>query len=549
MSTSAAPAPNERERLARLRALKLLDTPPEPLFDSLARLAAHICGTPMALVTLVDEHRQWFKANVGLQSVTQTPREVAFCSHTILSEGLMEVPDAQDDERFAGNALVVGDPHIRFYAGVPLSLGDGVRVGSLCVIDRVPRQLTVAQRAALAETAHALSLALLLRDAGTVSIAEQALLHSEQKFRALSDSSPFGVYHTDLEGQCTYTNQRWQAIYGINLTQSLGDGWSQGLHEDDRAAVFSHWQACAAAGQEFAMEFRVRHPDGAVRHVRSRARALLDETGRTVGYVGAVEDITEREETEQRLRSEQAARAQVERHADELNALLTERTEMLDVLAHEVRQPLNNASAALQTASAALAGHHDSAAAQPLRRAQEVLAGVIEGVNNTLAVSTALVGSSELVQVDADLDMLVSIAIADMAPAERPRLQVLRETAVRTVWVDVGLLRLALRNLIANALHHSPPHCAVQIIVRDAQAPGVLNIDVRDQGHGIAPELMPRLFLRGARAGGVAGAGQRTSHGLGLFIARRAMELQRGTVTLLSTSTQGTTMRLQITEA
>lgn len=182
---------------------------------------------------------------------------------------------------------MTGDPCFRFYAGAPLSLDAGVRLGTLCVIDRVPRRLTTAQRAALSEAAHAVSQALLLRDAGVLSVAELALLHSAQKFRALSDSSPFGVYHTDVDGQRTDTNERWQDIYGISLADSLGDGWSRGLHEEDRPAVFARWQA-AASGREFEMEFRVRQPDGSVRRVRSRARALRDENGHTVGYGGAL---------------------------------------------------------------------------------------------------------------------------------------------------------------------------------------------------------------------------------------------------------------------
>jgi diguanylate cyclase len=130
---------DEAERLARLRALTVLDSAPEPLFDSLARLAAQIAGTPIALVTLIDEKRQWFKANLGLPGARETPRDLAFCAHAILGREVMEVADARTDPRFADHPMVTGEPGIRFYAGAPLSLPGGMRVGTLCVIDRAPR--------------------------------------------------------------------------------------------------------------------------------------------------------------------------------------------------------------------------------------------------------------------------------------------------------------------------------------------------------------------------------------------------------------------------
>lgn len=139
---------NENKRLEALHRYNLLDTAPEQSFDDFTRLAAYICSTPIALVTLLDAERQWFKAKIGLE-LSETPREQAFCSHTILSDQLMVVNDAVADDRFSENPLVTGDPHIRFYAGAPLVDGEGFGLGSLCVIDRKPRQLTDEQLRAL----------------------------------------------------------------------------------------------------------------------------------------------------------------------------------------------------------------------------------------------------------------------------------------------------------------------------------------------------------------------------------------------------------------
>jgi GAF domain-containing protein len=132
---------NEAERLNTLRGYGILDTHPEDRFDDLTRLATLICGTPISLISLVDEDRQWFKSKTGLE-VCQTPREEAFCAHAIMSPELLLVPDASQDPRFATNPLVLGELHVRFYAGAPLTAPNGHHLGALCVIDRVPRQLS-----------------------------------------------------------------------------------------------------------------------------------------------------------------------------------------------------------------------------------------------------------------------------------------------------------------------------------------------------------------------------------------------------------------------
>ncbi len=128
----------EQQRLAAVRALDVLDSAPEEAFDAIVKLAARICATPVALITLVDEVRQWFKARVGLD-IHETPREIAFCTHAITGRTLCTVPDATADARFCSNPLVLGEPQIRFYAGVPLVTRNGFAVGTLCVIDRVAR--------------------------------------------------------------------------------------------------------------------------------------------------------------------------------------------------------------------------------------------------------------------------------------------------------------------------------------------------------------------------------------------------------------------------
>jgi diguanylate cyclase (GGDEF)-like protein len=143
---------NEHERVATLHSLNILDTQSEERFDRLTRLARRLFNVPIALVSLVDSNRQWFKSCQGLQA-SETGRDVSFCGHAILTDQILMIPDAAGDERFHDNPLVTGEPHIRFYAGCPLKVGNGSNVGTLCLLDRQPRVLDAEERGLLRDLA------------------------------------------------------------------------------------------------------------------------------------------------------------------------------------------------------------------------------------------------------------------------------------------------------------------------------------------------------------------------------------------------------------
>ncbi len=164
----------EKQRLKVLWQYDVLDTVPEEVFDDLTELAARICEAPIALISLVDEDRQWFKSKVGV-TIKETSRDVSFCAHAIHHEGLFIVPDATRDKRFAHNPLVLSEPKIRFYAGAPLVTPDGHALGTLCILDKVPRELRPEQQQALRVLArHVMTQLELRRHAGELSEAHKA---------------------------------------------------------------------------------------------------------------------------------------------------------------------------------------------------------------------------------------------------------------------------------------------------------------------------------------------------------------------------------------
>jgi signal transduction histidine kinase len=211
----AAPKPhNEAQRLGALRGYNILDTKREDAFDDLTRIAAQICATPMALVSLVDENRQWFKSDVGL-GASETPRELAFCAHAILQDKVFEVPDAHDDVRFHDNALVTGAPHLRFYAGAPLQTPEGHSLGTLCVLDRVPRNLSEDQKAALQ------------------ALARQAMAQMELR-RALQEAERTDRYRSRL--MAVMGHDLKQPVNIINMCLTLLEPQLRGEEEEQTLA-------------------------------------------------------------------------------------------------------------------------------------------------------------------------------------------------------------------------------------------------------------------------------------------------------------------------
>lgn len=309
-----APTPtNEVERLAALHLLNVLDTPPEKQFDDITRLVATICEVPIALVSLIDRDRQWFKSKFGIDAA-ETHRDWAFCAHAILGDSLFVVPDTAADERFRNNALVTGEPNIRFYAGCPLKSSDGFNLGTLCAIDRVPRQLTPVQIDALEILARQVVAQLLLRrqvDELANRLAERnrveaELRASERRFRAIFDSTIQYTGLLDTDGTLLEANRTSLVSAGIDAADVIGRPFWDAIwwaHNPALQLELRDGIRRAAAGA--LVRFEAEHPlaDGSVATIDFSISPIRDEDGRVVLLVPEGRDVTDRKRMEMALKT------------------------------------------------------------------------------------------------------------------------------------------------------------------------------------------------------------------------------------------------------
>ncbi len=299
MPQAAALPDDEPARLACLLQLQVLDSAPEPLFEQVAALAAQLCAVPVALVSLVDAQRQWFKANVGLPGLDETPRNLAFCAHAILGEGLMEVPDAALDPRFADNPLVTGGPRIRFYAGAPIAMPQGERLGTVCVIDQQPRQLGALQRNALLGLAQLVATALAERRQRLAL--RSALDASEASYQAIVEGQSELVSLASLDGTLRYVNSAYARFFGRTPAQLQGLPLTALVDAADRDAVLAHLQRVVSADGPVRGVNRMVSADGQERWVDWTNRHLPAQDGRPAAIHSVGRDITEQRQAELRL--------------------------------------------------------------------------------------------------------------------------------------------------------------------------------------------------------------------------------------------------------
>jgi len=327
---------DEKHRLSVLQSFGLLNTPPEPELDEITTLAAEICGTPMAMISLVDETRQWSKSRFGPVPV-EMPRADSFCAQAILDAEVLIVPDASEDRRFSGNPLVIGEPRLRFYAGAPLVTTTGVRIGTLCVLDPVPRSLEPRQQKALQvlsrQVMARIELGREVRDAKRTESAllgimedqartelalrqsERALQLSEERWQFALVGSELGVWDWNLESGAVYRSDRWSSMLGYP-SEEIGldrQAWTDRIHPEDRESTLRQMQEHLEGRLPvYSSEHRLKTREGGYRWVLDRGMVLSrGEGGRAIRMVGTHTDIDRRKRGERLQACESRALAAI----------------------------------------------------------------------------------------------------------------------------------------------------------------------------------------------------------------------------------------------
>ena len=319
-----APLPaDEATRLEALRKYNILDTLPEQDFDDLTLLAALICNAPIAFIGFIDADRQWFKSKVGM-AIQETPRYISFCAHAIVEPDVCIIRDALADERFATNPLVNSDPHIRFYASAQLVTPEGHAIGTLCVIDHVPRDLSSEQEESLRGLARQVMAQLELRrhvaDLEHI-ISENKRAEEEIRFQAsLLDAVEESVIATDLGGKIIYWNRFAEKMYGWPSAEVIGRNITEitpsEISQDAAAEIMSRLRH----GESWSGEFIVRRRDSSGFPAMVTDSPIYDSNGVLIGIVGISTDITNRKQAEEALRQ---AHEELERRVAQRTTELT----------------------------------------------------------------------------------------------------------------------------------------------------------------------------------------------------------------------------------
>lgn len=519
----AAPLPaSEPDRLQALLDYEVLDTPAEPLLDDLTRLASQICQTPVALVSLVDSERQWFKSRVGLQA-QQTPRDLAFCAHAILQpDQVFEVPDASLDSRFADNPLVTGEPHVRFYAGTPLTSVNHHAIGTLCVIDHVARALTPAQHTALQTLGRHVMTVLDLKR--TLSLQAQEQAANRQLARAVAQS-PVQILITDAKGAITYVNAAYEQVTGFAKSEMLGKIPKVMQVSDTEPLLHEQIWQTIRAGQRWTGELSTQTKCGQPIWDHVSIAPVVDHTGEPTHYVVFKDDITERRQFRERLRAKN----------DELKSFAY-------TVSHDLKAPLRGITGYAQE----LVRKHQGDLTE---RAKFCVGQIVVASKNLDQLIEDLLKYSRLeaetptlstVQLDAMVQSILrdrSHTLNDLAVDLTLRIPSL---ALRT-W-ERGLHQV-LSNLIDNAIKYSRHAAPPRITIAAECAEDHCHLWVQDNGIGFDMKYHDRifgLFNRLVRSAEFEGTGA------GLAIVKKLMDKLGGSIHAESAPGQGATFHVEL---
>ncbi len=527
---------DEAARLAALHRYEILDTEPEQAFDDITRLAAYICGTSTALISLIDDSRQWFKSKVGLD-MTETCRDVSFCAHAILQPNkVLIVPDTLLDERFATNPLVTSAPHIRFYAGVPLVTPEQHVLGALCAIDFVPRQLSLEQvealqalgRQAIAQLELRRNLVNLARTNTQLQQAETERQQVEATLQKASDeslrlaravnSASDGVVVTDpnrADNPIIYTNPAFLRMTGYPIEEVIGYNcrFLQGADTEPRA--IAQLREAIAERRELKIDLLNYRKNGQSFWNELKIAPVFSDEGDLLYFVGIQTDITDRRV--------------VERMKDEF----------ISMVSHELRTPLTSIRGALGL----LASGFLSAQPQQSQRMLEIALNntdrLIRLINDILDIERIESGKVIMAKQTGDAANLMSQAVdAVRVMADKAGVNLAVSSVPAHLWADPDRIIQILTNLLSNAIKFSAQGSTVWLTAT-LQGEQIL-FQVKDRGRGIPTAHLETIFERFHQID-ASDSRQKGGTGLGLAICRSIVQQHGGRIWAESVLGEGST--------
>jgi len=510
---------DEEARLEALRAYEILDTSSDAAFDALTRLAAHVLNTPIALVSLVDERRQWFKSRVGLE-VEETPRDISFCAHAVEASAPLVVRDALEDERFADNPLVAEGLRIRFYVGMPLRTRDGHVLGTLCVIDRAPREPTHEQLQMLELIAgQVVELLEANRQRRELSIARRRAEESATQLEVLFDAMAEGVVVQSAAGSITLANASAERILGLSLEQLTGrtsiDPRRESIREDESPFPGDDHPAMLALRTGQAQRnaiMGVRKPSGALTWISINALPQRSFGAATVtSVISTFRDIT-------LLRDAQKSTERLARQ----ERLVTTGTLAAGV-GHEINNPLSFVLAGLELAIEEVRAIAGGSPSGRLRELATTLHEAREGAERIRKIVRGLrsLAREEEQPVPTSVDDALEIALNMSAHEVRHRAIVVRELQpTPLVLADESRLTQLFVNLLVNAgqaLQGETPESGRITVKSSLRSDGRVSVAIADNGPGMPDDLQRRIFdpfFTTKPVGVGTGLGLSISHGI-----------------------------------
>ncbi len=517
------PSRSEAQRLQALQSYDILDSPPEQSFDDVTAIAARRFGVPMALISLVDAQRQWFKSRIGISEI-ETPRNLSFCAHAVQADSPLEIPDTLHDSRFASHPMVVGEPFLRFYTGVPIRADDGSPLGTLCVLDTRPRSLSEAERADLARLARIVEELFALRKAGLAATARQRELELQQSMTdRLLESLAEAVVACDATGRLTLFNQTARRWHGIDENSNDHLEWAerfQLFHADGRTPLDASESPLRRARQGERLRdlpICIVASDQPPRYVACNGGPLLDANGDRIGAVIVMHDISERRRIE------------------------TLKRNFLAAVSHELRTPLTSISGSIDLLLGGAGGPLEASATRMLQIAQSNATRLNGLISDLLDIEKLERGQMRIVmQPVAILPILKSAIAANLgyAASFSVDLQLDPVSVDAQVMADADRLLQVLDNYLSNAAKFSHPAGAVRL--RSLLRGNDLEVQVQDHGLGIDPAHHQELFQMFSQIDGAANR-RRGGTGLGLSLVRQLVERMGGSVGFESAPGAGST--------